>query len=181
MALAQAILSVLITHPCSGYDLAKRFDQSVEGSVGFFWGASYQQIYRELSRLESKGWLQAETVRQENRPDKRIYSVTEPGKQHLREWIAELEETTPLKDDLLVKLFAGYLVPRQTILSKLEVHRRQHQQRLAIYQEIEQKHFQDPPKLSEEMKFNYVTLQRGIHYERGWLSWCDQMIPFLSL
>lgn len=181
MALAQAILSALITQPCSGYDLAKRFNQSVEGSVGFFWDASYQQIYRELSRLEEKGWLQAEKVRQENRPDKRIYSLTELGKQHLREWIGESEATAPLKDDLLVKLFAGYLVPRETILAKLEVHRRQHQQKLAIYQEIEQKYFQNPPELSEELKFNYVTLQRGIHYELGWLSWCDQIIPFLNL
>jgi len=32
MALAHAILAALINAPCSGYDLAKRFD----GSVGFF-------------------------------------------------------------------------------------------------------------------------------------------------
>lgn len=180
MALAHAILSVLVTSPCSGYDLAKKFDQSVEGSVGFFWEASFQQIYRELNRLEEKGWLQAEKVLQENRPDKKIYSVTDLGKQQLCEWIAEAETATSIKDDLLVKLYAGYLVKRETILEKLETQRREHQQKLVIYQEIEKKFFQEPQYLSDELKFNYITLRRGIHYERGWLAWCDEIIAFLS-
>lgn len=181
MALAQAILSVLVTNPSSGYDLAKRFDSSVEGSVGFFWNAKPQQIYRELSRLEEKGWLEAKTVRQESRPDKKIYSVTKLGKQQFCEWIADPEQIAPTKDDLLVKLFAGYLVPRETILTKLEEHRLQHQQRLAVYQEIEQKYFSNSGKLSKELKFNYVTLLRGIHYEKGWLSWYEQIVPLLTI
>ncbi|BBD60025.1 PadR-like family transcriptional regulator [Nostoc sp. HK-01] len=180
MALAHAILSVLIDSPCSGYDLAKRFDQSVEGSVGFFWEASFQQIYRELSRLEEKGWLQAEKVLQENRPDKKIYSVTDLGKQELCDWIAEAETATSFKNDLLVKLYAGYLVKRETILTKLETHRREHQQRLVIYQEIEQKFFLQPQDLPDDWKFKYVTLRCGIQSENAWLAWCDEMITFLS-
>jgi DNA-binding PadR family transcriptional regulator len=89
-------------------------------------------FYRELSRLEEKEWLQAESVQQEHRPDKRIYSVTELGKQQLCHWIAEAEEMTPIKDDLLVKLYVGHLVPKTVIVAKQE-HRRQHQQRLTIY------------------------------------------------
>ncbi len=58
MSLTYAILSALISDPSSGYDLAKRFNASIEGSVGFFWNASFQQIYRELNRLEEKEWLQ---------------------------------------------------------------------------------------------------------------------------
>ena len=111
MSLTYAIVSVLVSAPSSGYDLAKRFNPSVEGSVGFFWSASFQQIYRELNRLEEKEWLQAESVQQENRPDKRIYTVTALGKQQLCQWIAESEEMAPIKDDLLVKLYDQVLVP----------------------------------------------------------------------
>jgi len=180
MSLSYAILSALICSPSSGYDLAKRFNPSVEGSVGFFWNASFQQIYRELNRLEEKEWLQAESVQQENRPDKRIYSVTSAGEQQLCQWIAESEETTPIKDELLVKLYAGHLVPRQTLLSKLEHHRQQHQQRLATYREIQHQHFQEPQALSETLKFQYMTLLRGIHHETGWLSWCDEIMRLLQ-
>ena len=180
MSLTYAILSALISDPNSGYDLAKRFNPSVEGSVGFFWNASFQQIYRELNRLESKEWLQAESVQQENRPDKRIYSVTAIGKQQLCQWIAESEEMATIKDELLVKLYAGHLVPRQTILSKLQDHRQQHQQRLAIYQEIKSQYFKHPQTLAKPLKFQYMTLLRGIHYETGWLAWCDEIMPLLK-
>jgi len=180
MSLTYAILSVLVSAPSSGYDLAKRFNPSVEGSVGFFWSASFQQIYRELNRLEEKEWLQAEAVQQANRPDKRIYTVTALGKQQLCQWIAESEEMAPIKDDLLVKLYAGHLVPCKTILAKLEAHRRQHQQRLTIYQEIKHQHFKNPQALSKTLKFQYMTLLRGIHYETGWLAWCDEIMLFLK-
>lgn len=180
MSLTYAIVSVLVSTPSSGYDLAKRFNPSVEGSVGFFWSASFQQIYRELNRLEEKEWLQAESVQQENRPDKRIYTVTALGKQQLCQWIAESEEMAPIKDELLVKLYVGHLVPRQTMVEKLEAHRRQHQQRLAIYQEIKSQYFKNPQALSKTLKFQYITLLRGIHYETGWLAWCDEIMLLLN-
>jgi DNA-binding PadR family transcriptional regulator len=180
MSLTYAILSVLVSAPSSGYDLAKRFNPSVDGSVGFFWSASFQQIYRELSRLEEKEWLQAESVQQENRPDKRIYTVAALGKQQLCEWIAEPEEMVSIKDDLLVKLYVGHLVPRRTILSKLEDHRRQHQQRLVIYYEIKSQYFKNPQTLSKALKFQYMALLRGIHYETGWLAWCDEIATLLK-
>jgi DNA-binding PadR family transcriptional regulator len=180
MSLTYAILSVLVSAPSSGYDLAKRFNPSVEGSVGFFWSASFQQIYRELNRLEEKEWLQAESVQQENRPDKKIYAVTALGKQQLCQWIAEPEEMAPIKDDLLVKLYAGHLVSDKMLVAKLEAHRQQHQHRLAIYQEIQRQHFQNPQTLSESLKFQYMTLLRGIHYETGWLTWCDEIMPLLD-
>lgn len=97
-----------------------------KGRLVFSLCASFQQIYRELNRLEEKEWLQAESVQQENRPDKRIYTVTALGKQQLCQWIAESEEMAPIKDELLVKLYVGHLVPRQTMVAKLEAHRRQH-------------------------------------------------------
>lgn len=180
MSLTYAILSVLINAPSSGYDLAKRFNPSVDGSVGFFWSASFQQIYRELNRLEEKEWLQAEFVQQDNRPDKRIYTVTALGKQQLGEWITEPEEMAPIKDELLVKLYAGYLVPNQTIVAKLEAHYQQHQQRLAIYQEIKRQYFKNPQALSKALKFQYITLLRGIHYETGWLAWCSEIMPLVK-
>jgi DNA-binding PadR family transcriptional regulator len=180
MSLTHAILSVLISAPSSGYDLAKRFNPSVEGSVGFFWSASFQQIYRELSRLEAKEWLQAESVQQEHRPDKRIYTVTQLGAQQLCNWIAESEEMTPIKDDLLVKLYVGHLVSEAIIIAKLEEHRHQHQQRLAIYTEIKQQCFQNPQALPKPIQFQYMTLLRGIHSEMGWLAWCDEIMPLLK-
>jgi len=38
----------------TGYELAKTFDSS----IGFFWKTDHQQIYRELSRLRDRGYIQ---------------------------------------------------------------------------------------------------------------------------
>ncbi len=176
MAIAHAILVSLIESPSSGYDLGKQFDSS----VGFFWKATHQQIYRELTKLEDLGWISAEVIAQENRPDKKLYSVTELGKQQLIEWMAQPSELTSIKDELLVKIFAGYMAPKEAILEELERHRQLHAEKLKIYQDIEQQYFQNPQALSPQAKFRYLTLRKGIGYEMDWIAWCDEAIGLLQ-
>jgi DNA-binding PadR family transcriptional regulator len=176
MALAHAILAALVDAPCSGYDLAKRFD----GSVGFFWSASHQQIYRELSKLEDQGWINSEVIYQAGRPDKKRYQVTKAGTQQLIQWIAQPCEPTPIKEELLVKIFAGYVAPREDILAELKRHRTAHWEKLSTYKNLEQQHFQNPQELPETAKFQYLTLLKGMSYETHCLAWCDQAIHLLS-
>ncbi len=176
MAIAHAILVSLVDCPASGYDLAKQF----EASVGFFWRATHQQIYRELTKLEEQGWISAEVISQENRPDKKLYSVTALGKQQLIEWMLQPGEAAPIKDDLLVKIFAGYLVPGQIIVEELERHRKLHQAKLKVYQDIEEQYFQNPHALSNPEKFRYLTLRKGIGYETDWITWCNEAIDLLQ-
>ncbi|MEO0688478.1 MAG: PadR family transcriptional regulator [Cyanobacteria bacterium J06649_11] len=176
MSLTHAILASLIEKSCSGYDLAKAFD----GSVGFFWQASHQQIYRELSKLDKLGWITSEIIIQEGRPDKKVYSVTQTGKQQLQEWIAKPCEPVAVKDDLLVKIFSGYIVSEHTILQELENHRQAHIEKLSTYKKIEEKYFQNPQQLSQVAKFQYLTLSKGIRYETQWVEWCVEAIELLN-
>ena len=175
MALAHAILSALMDRPRSGYDLAKYFDSS----VGFFWDASHQQIYRELSKLETEGYLTSEKIDQEGRPNKKLFHVTATGKAFLQNWIAKPSELSPIKDDLLVKLFAGNSVPKEIILKELAHHRQQHCKRLEEYRAIAQELFHSPGSLPVENQYQYLTLHHGIRAETGWLAWCDEAILFL--
>jgi DNA-binding PadR family transcriptional regulator len=176
MALAHAILAALTDRPCSGYDLAKQFD----GSVGFFWHASHQQIYRELTKLEDQGLVTAEAVAQAGKPDKKIFFVTEPGKAVLKDWIAQPSKCAPTKDDLLVKLFVGHLVPPATVQATLHHERAQHEATLAAYRDIESKYFLNGETLTPSAQFQYITLRNGIHYETGWLAWCDETLVTLE-
>jgi len=83
MTLPYAILAALMNQPCSGYDLVKRFNKSVE----CFWSASHQQIYKALAKLEADEHIGSEVIEQENRPNKKFYTVTEAGRQHLQQWV----------------------------------------------------------------------------------------------
>lgn len=64
MALEHAILVSLLEKPGSGYELARRFERS----IGYFWTATHQQIYRVLKRMEGDGLLDVRDVPQERRP-----------------------------------------------------------------------------------------------------------------
>lgn len=175
MALSHAILAALMDRPHSGYDLAKRFD----GSVGFFWHASHQQIYRELSKLEQVGLLNAECIEQDGRPNKKLYSVNESGRQALQDWIETPSKVMALKDELLVKLFAGYVVPKDILLKEIKHHYRQHRTHLDTYQAEAQLYSQNLHQLSEAQKFQYATLRAGIHYETARLAWFEDVLKLL--
>ena len=68
----------------TGYELAKTFD----ASIGFFWKADHQQIYRELSRLRDKGHVQGREVVQSGKPNKLVYTLTAEGRAALKHWAA---------------------------------------------------------------------------------------------
>lgn len=175
MSLAYALLVSLVQEPKSGYDLAKQFD----GSVGFFWQATHQQIYRELTKLEQQNLISAESIAQEGRPDKKIFSVTDLGLSHLKIWLMQSSDVEPVKDEFLLKIYAGYLIPEEAITQKIKYHRQLHQQQLETYQAIESNFFSHPEKCNIESRFAYLTLRRGINFEKGWLDWCDEVLSIL--
>jgi DNA-binding PadR family transcriptional regulator len=176
MSLAYAILVSLICEPKSGYDLAKQFD----GTVGFFWQATHQQIYRELTKLEQQSLIVAEAIAQDGRPDKKIFSVADAGLAHLKTWLLQSSEVATVKDEFLLKIYAGYLIPEDAITKKIKHHRQLHQQQLEIYEAIERNFFSSPQDCPKESRFAYLTLRRGIKFEQGWLDWCDEALELLA-
>lgn len=176
MSLEYAILSTLLASPCSGYDLAKQFD----GSLGFFWKARHQQIYRALNKLETQGWLAAETIPQQGKPSKNIYALTTEGRAGLQVWLQHPCEPPMLKNELLVKLFAGELLSRDCAIAALTRHRQRHCDRLTTYELIEQQDYPDVAHLSLAQRMKYLTLRNGIRYERDRVAWCDEAIALLS-
>lgn len=175
MSLAHAILVSLISEPKSGYDLAKQFD----GTVGFFWQATHQQIYRELTKLEQQSLIVAEAIAQEGRPDKKIFSVSDTGLPHLKAWLLQSSDVATVKDEFLLKIYAGYLIPEDAIAQKIKHHRHLHQNQLETYQAIERSFFSSPQDCPKESRFAYLTLRRGINFEQSWIDWCDEALALL--
>ncbi len=176
MSLSYALLAALFNQPCSGYDLVKRFNKSVE----YFWSASHQQIYKALAKLEEEGDISAEKIEQENRPNKKLYTVTESGRQSLQQWIAQTEaEIVPLKSNLLVKLSIGHMVPTETLLTTLNMYYQQHREKLKSYQTVS-KQYAQVPQLSRESQFQYLALRAGIRQQLAWVAWCEEAMGFLG-
>jgi DNA-binding PadR family transcriptional regulator len=176
MALAHAILATLLGGPASGYGLAQRFDRS----VGYFWNATHQQIYRELAALEAAGHVQFETVEQADRPTMKLYTLTASGRRRLAEWIAQPAEPGLLREDLLVKVRAGSVVDTALIIDQLRQGRAQHAERLARYEALRARDFPDPAALSREQRLRYLPLLRGLMFEAENVAWCDAAIALLT-
>ena len=103
MSLRDAVLAALLDGESSGYDLAKEFDASVAN----FWMATPQQLYRELDRLAEQGLIQARVVHQERRPNKRMYSLTEAGRDAIRQFTARAPKPSAIRDELMIKIAAA--------------------------------------------------------------------------
>src|SRR5207248_3046707 len=137
VALGDAILACLTERPMTGYELAKTFD----ASIGFFWKADHQQIYRELSRLRDRGHIQGREVVQSGKPNKLVYTLTPEGRAALRHWAARPSEAASIKDDLLVRLYALDSVDVEPLRTDLMARLEHHCDRFARYERLLNKRF----------------------------------------
>ncbi|MFF4186666.1 PadR family transcriptional regulator [Streptomyces sp. NPDC001691] len=177
MALEHAILVSLLEKPGSGYELARRFDRS----IGYFWAATHQQIYRILKRMENDGWIDAREVAQQNRPDKKEYSVSAPGRAALSQWLHEPIEPESVRHELAVKIRGAAFDDPAALLHEVERHRQAHADRLAHYLAGERRDFTGPeaPETDAGRELQHVVLRGGIAYERMTLAWLDDVIATL--
>lgn len=171
-ATAYGILGLLTFGERSGYDLSKLADQS----IGFFFSPAKSQIYSELRRLVDLGYATEREVAQEKRPDKRVYAITDEGREALREWLERPEvEPDEFKSPLLLKLFFGAETTRETLLGHLERMRERYQQELDTYRTIERA-IKDEPSLF----YPYLTLRCGLRATRASIRWIDETIDELK-
>jgi len=169
---AYGVLGMLTFGEMSGYDLGK----AIEGSIGFFWAPAKSQLYAELRRLVTLGWAREREVEQTDRPDKRIYTITAAGEDALRSWLGTPPaEFDPIKSPFLLRLFFGHLAGADAVRGLVAEHRRQAEELLVTFGEIET-HLQAeggplPP---------YLTLTYGMTYARGVVDWCDRALKDLD-
>ncbi len=174
MALDHAILVSLSERTASGYDLARRFD----ASIGFFWPASHQQIYRVLARMQEAGWITSTLQAQDGRPDKKTYAITEAGYAELDRWSAEPSPREAVRSDFTVKL-RGFRDPA-AILAETRDRKADHEQRLKEYEASEARFYPDPAVLDGADLGSWLALRGGISAERQAIDWCDEILTALE-
>jgi DNA-binding PadR family transcriptional regulator len=176
VALEHAILVSLAEKASTGYDLARRFDKS----IGQFWTATHQQIYRVLARMEGNGWIAATHVAQEGRPDKKIYDLTTAGRAELRDWIGQPAESEAARSDLAVKIRGAAFGDSLAVAEEVRRHRAMHTERLEFYLANEKREFPDPSALHGSRLHQWLVLRGGISLERGLIDWYDEVLAALA-
>ncbi|MEU8586054.1 PadR family transcriptional regulator [Streptomyces sp. NPDC048664] len=175
MSLPHAILTALLEKPSSGLELTRRFDRS----IGYFWSATHQQIYRELGRLESDGLIRALPTEQPSRGQKKAYEVLPAGRAELARWTAAPQDPKPARDVLLLRLRAAAVVGTEGIEADLRRHLQLHQRQLAEYQAIEARDF-TPGDGTAQGRIQHLVLRAGIDLETFWIHWLTHALEELG-
>lgn len=118
MPLRHGLLGLLKYGSMTGYELHKIFSEQLY----FFWQAQPSQIYRELNAMEKEGLLSSSVEIQKDRPNKKVYSITEAGRKELQQWLAQghLEDAFSLRSPFLMNFFLSGDQPRENNLKSLK-------------------------------------------------------------
>ena len=174
MSIDYAILGFLNYHPYSGYDLKKVFDTS----VAHFWSADQSQIYRTLNRLMKQEFVHVEKVEQEDRPDRKVYHITETGHNALVNWLAGPAPYSGMHSGPMVQVFFMGQLPDHEVLRQFEGYAAVMRVVLAQYDQVPEKveevysNIQSP----RERFFWLLTLDNGLRNMRANLEWAETAI-----
>ncbi|WP_060882247.1 PadR family transcriptional regulator [Streptomyces scabiei] len=171
MSLPHAILTALLEKPSSGLELTRRFDRS----IGYFWSATHQQIYRELGRLEGEGHIRALPSERPARGQKKSYEVLAAGRAELPRWTAAPQDPKPWRDALFVRLRAAAVVGTAGLQDDLRRHLALHQRQLAEYEEIEKRDF-GPGRDTTQDRLQHLILRAGIDLQTFWTQWLSDAL-----
>lgn len=176
MSLANAIMTALIDDELTGYELAKRF----ETSLGFFWHASHQQIYRELKALTHKQYVHPRLVVQNGRPDKTVYQLTKVGQRCLDDWIVRSAKPRPVKDELFIKLYNLSSTNVNELREQVQIRRATASSNLVLYRRIRERRYANPCALSNRLKGVAMVLDAGIRDAEATIHWCDASLDMMA-
>ncbi|MER7559508.1 PadR family transcriptional regulator [Nocardioides sp. NPDC126508] len=180
MALKNAILAALLDKEASGYDLAKAFDSSVAN----FWTATPQQLYRELDKLAGDGLIEARVVEQERRPNKKMFRLTGEGAEALAAFTATAAKPTAVRDELLVKVQAVDSGDLPAVSAAIAARRESAQAKLEQYEKLQKRMLggqREDDYLAKSPRVGpYLTLLRGIAFERENIAWAERCLSVLA-
>lgn len=153
----------------SGYDLAKQ----AERSVGHVWAPTKSHLYAVLRRLAAAGLVRARGVRQERRPDKQLYSLTDAGREAFERWLDE-----PVRGDrngLVLRLFLGGLAKPESYRRTLEAFRDDVVEELARFAAIDARNSR-----RGHDAFHGEVLDLGIARAEAAREWAERLLAELA-
>ena len=159
----------------SGYDIKK----TIEGSVGYFWGESYGQLYPTLKRMVAEGLITASVAPGENRKQRQLYSITAAGMEVLQKWLAVPYRDDPPRNEFMLKLFFGYEAGAQMTIAQVEEFQGKNRRMLAQLEQIGEisrvRRVENP-----QLPYWLLTLEFGIAQLKAAVAWSESALVLLK-
>ena len=181
MSLKHALLGLLSYHPMTGYELKQFFDSSVQ----HFRNAELSQIYPTLKTLEDNGFVEKHVEVQESRPNRKVYEITDRGRDEMGRWLREPSMPADMRDPFLIKIFFGTEVPLEDVLVLLR-RQMEEQQMIMGYantvlrDRINKHAHSEQHSDARQALFWTLTLEMAIAYRRAYIEWCEKSMHLLE-
>jgi PadR family transcriptional regulator AphA len=155
MKVKTVCLAILYEGEATGYEIRRL---SVEGECSYFVEASFGSIYPALSKLEDEGLVTSRVEQQDGKPAKKIYAITEAGRNAFRDALFE-----PLADETFRSpflLFARYahLLPADLVETRLREQLSRMVERREMLEKAASEH---ASQLADEWIINYGLVVIG--------------------
>jgi DNA-binding PadR family transcriptional regulator len=170
--LGMAILGLLAPAPLTGYELSR----TLGGAISHFWRMRHSQVYPELARLEGAALVVHERLPQQGKPDQKRYSITDAGRERLREWLASPLEATPKRSEIALRAFCVAQGQLPEMADFFQAQAEIHRARLARF-EVERDALEALPAGVRDDAHSLVfashaVLMRGLLFEQASATWC---------
>ncbi len=174
MHLEHAILGFLNYQPWTGYELKRIFDMSIR----HFWPADQSQIYKTLARLADQGLAEAEIVPQEGRPNRKVYHITDAGREAFQEAQRQPAAEAEIREPFLIHVFFGGFLNDDQVIAQLEAKAeelRAHRDQL-LELSAQPLHGEGGQAPARDRFFWFLTLDCGLWDAQASLDWVEETI-----
>jgi hypothetical protein len=133
--------------------------------------------------MKDEGLLTMEVDYQDDRPNRKVYSITDAGREELQRWLREPVELSQTRIPFLIQVFFAGRLPKEEILAQLRRNLALHQEQLAAYKGPVRDGMQqniEKTGLEREGVFWSLTLEAGIENEKAWIKWCREAIETIE-
>lgn len=169
MSVRNAILGLLSEGPLHGYELRAAYENDLVPRSKLNAG----QVYTTLDRLHRDGLVQPTVVGQDQKPDKKVFALTDTGHRELDAW---LSAASPLDLDLrnqtFIKLMLAERLPDRDPLAVIKTERRAAFARLHEATQARAKADADDTPLSISLLLDLAVLK--LESLLTWLDHCEE-------
>ncbi len=162
------ILGLLSHEDLTGYEIKKRMDTTLK----FFWSASFGSIYPTLKELVEVGFAVKSDTAGGDR-NKITYTITDKGRQHLRNWLELPVDKDELRYETLMKLFFGGETTEKITLMHIENFQSKIMGGLLYLKEMAAN--LERVRDDDKAHLHYLLTARfGIKVFESYLEWCEE-------
>jgi len=172
MTLRYGLLGLLAEGPASGYDITKRFQETLAA----VWPASHPQIYRELSRLSEDGLIEVHTTGPRGRKE---YKITDSGLKEVKNWLANSSVDHIIRSESLIRSFFFWLIEPEEVLKHLQAEEKYFASQATFYEGYAAAKDRGEFGTSKQTESARITVEAAARLNRSlaeWAKWSQEKL-----